>query len=67
MNKLLEDYVTLKKDSRVVVHDDHVLRSLEERLRKNPDDAMAITALTIRQQKLLTAYRSVLVCLPLRF
>ena len=67
MHKLLENYVTLKKDSRVIEHDDHVLRLLEEQLRQNPDDVTAITKLTIRQQKLLTAYRSVLTCLPLRF
>ena len=67
MNELLENYVTLKKDPRVIEHDDDVLRSLEEQLRVDPDDAVAITALTDRQQKLQTAYRSVLACLSWRF
>ena len=66
MNELLENYVTLKKDPRVIEHDDNDLQLLEEQLRQNPDDAVALTALTDRQQKLQTAYRSVLVCLAWR-
>ena len=63
MNALLENYVTLKKDPRVIEHDNDVLRSLEEKLRENPNDAVAVAALTLAQQKLMAAYRSVLACL----
>ena len=62
MHTLLETYTTLNKDPRVSKYDDHVLRSLEERLLANADDATAITALIDRQKKLLDVYRSVFVC-----
>ena len=59
MHDQLENFITLKKDPRVSTHDDNVLRSLEERLRENPDDEEALAGLGDRQKKLLKAYRSV--------
>ena len=59
MNEQLEKFVTLKQDPRVSTHDNAELRSLEEQLRKNPDDADAIAGLIDKQQKLFQAYRFV--------
>ena len=59
MHDQLENFITLKKDPRVSTHDDNVLRSLEERLRENPDDEEALAGLGDRQKKLFKAYRSV--------
>ena len=58
MHEFLEKYVILKKDDRVSKYDNEHLRSLEETLRKNPDDTECIKALTEQQKKLMSAYRS---------
>ena len=59
MNAQLKNFVTLKQDPRVSMHDNAELRSLEEQLRKNPDDCDAIAGLIDRQNKLFLAYRFV--------
>ena len=67
MNETLEKFVTLKEDPRVSTHDNAELRSLEEQLRKNPDDEDAIAGLIDKQQKLLQAYRFVYAAWTVRF